>query len=184
MKEEILTLLSDENYIERSIDLIAKKINCTSSDKFIKLVKLMNELEETGVVVRNKYNHYYLPNQFGMVLGTLTINKKGFGFVAVEDQEKDIFIAPDSLKDAFNKDIVLVEINKYSEVERPEGKIIRVIKRGQTKLVGEIKKVNVIIMLMLMILNLISEFMLIMLICMVLCQVIKYWLKLRYINLY
>ena len=62
MKEEILTLLSDENYIERSIDLIAKKINCTSSDKFIKLVKLMNELEETGVVVRNKYNHYYLPN--------------------------------------------------------------------------------------------------------------------------
>lgn len=47
MKEEILTLLSDENYIERSIDLIAKKINCTSSDKFIKLVKLMNELEET-----------------------------------------------------------------------------------------------------------------------------------------
>ncbi len=140
MKEEILTLLSDENYIERSIDLIAKKINCTSSDKFIKLVKLMNELEETGVVVRNKYNHYYLPNQFGMVLGTLTINKKGFGFVAVEDQEKDIFIAPDSLKDAFNKDIVLVEINKYSEVERPEGKIIRVIKRGQTKLVGEIKK--------------------------------------------
>ena len=69
-----------------------------------------------------------MPNQFGMVLGTLTINKKGFGFVAVEDQEKDIFIAPDSLKDAFNKDIVLVEINKYSEVERPEGKIIRVIK--------------------------------------------------------
>ena len=42
MKEEILTLLSDENYIERSIDLLAKKINCTSIDKFIKLVKLIN----------------------------------------------------------------------------------------------------------------------------------------------
>lgn len=100
----------------------------------------MNELEETGQVVRNKYNHYYLPNQFGMVLGTLTINKKGFGFVVVEDQEKDVFIAPDSLKDAFNKDLVLVEINQHSDVERPEGKVIRVIKRGQTKLVGEIKK--------------------------------------------
>lgn len=140
MEDVILTLLSDDNYMERSIDLLAKKLNCLSSEKFIKLVKLMNELEETGKVVRNKYNHYYLPNQFGMVLGTLIINKKGFGFVAVENQEKDVFIAPDALKDAFNKDTVLVEINKHSDLERLEGKVIRVIKRGQTRLVGEIKK--------------------------------------------
>lgn len=140
MEDEILTLLSDDNYMERSIDLLAKKLDCISSEKFIKLVKLMNELEEAGKVVRNKYNHYYLPNQFGMVLGILTINKKGFGFVAVEDQEKDVFIAPDALKDAFNKDTVLIEIDKHSDLERPEGRVIRVIKRGQTRLVGEIKR--------------------------------------------
>lgn len=140
MENEILTLLRDDDYMERSIDLLAKKLNCMSSEKFIKLVKLMNELEEAGKVVRNKYNHYYLPNQFGMVLGTLSINKKGYGFVAVEDQEKDIFIAPDALKDAFNKDLVLVEIDKRSDLERPEGKVIRVVKRGQTRLVGEVKK--------------------------------------------
>lgn len=140
MKNEILKLLSDENYMERSIDLIAKRMDCLSSEKFIKIVKLMNELEESGAVVRNKYDHYYLPNQFGLVLGTLTINKKGFGFVIVEDQEKDVFIAPDALKDAFNKDTVLVQIDKRSESERPEGRVIRVIKRGQTKLVGELKK--------------------------------------------
>ena len=140
MEDEILTLLSDDNYMERSIDLLAKKLDCISSEKFIKLVKLMNELEEAGKVVRNKYNHYYLPNQFGMVLGILTINKKGFGFVAVEDQEKDVFIAPDALKDAFNKDTVLIEIDKHSDLEKPEGRVIRVIKRGQTRLVGEIKR--------------------------------------------
>lgn len=140
MKEKILELLSDENYLERSIDLIAAKLNCNKSDKFVNLVKLMNELEDEGKVVRNKYNHYYLPNQFGMILGTLTINKRGFGFVVVEDQEKDIFISPDDLKDAFNKDTVLVELKKHSDEERPEGRVIRVIKRGQTRLVGEIKK--------------------------------------------
>lgn len=140
MEDEILSLLSDDNFLERSIDLLAKKLECTSSEKFIQLVKLMNNLEESGKIVRNKYNHYYLPNQFGMVLGTLTINKKGFGFVAVDGQEKDIFISPDNLKDAFNKDVVLVEINPIGDPEKPEGKILRVIKRGQTKLVGEIKK--------------------------------------------
>lgn len=159
MEDEILSLLSDDNFLERSIDLLAKKLECTSSEKFIQLVKLMNNLEESGKIVRNKYNHYYLPNQFGMVLGTLTINKKGFGFVAVDGQEKDVFISPDNLKDAFNKDIVLVEINPIGDPEKPEGKILRVIKRGQTKLVGEIKKANENIMLKLMILSLINLFM-------------------------
>ena len=128
MEDEILSLLSDDNFLERSIDLLAKKLECTSSEKFIQLVKLMNDLEESGKIVRNKYNHYYLPNQFGMVLGT------------VDGQEKDIFISPGNLKDAFNKDVVLVEINPIGDPEKPEGKILRVIKRGQTKLVGEIKK--------------------------------------------
>ena len=74
MKDEILTLLSDDDYMDRSIDLLAKRLDCFSSENFVKLVKIMNELEEAGKVIRNKYNHYYLPNQFGMVLGTLTIN--------------------------------------------------------------------------------------------------------------
>lgn len=140
MEEKILTLLSDENFLERSIDLLAKKLDCTSSDKFISLIKLMNMLEDEGKVVRNKYDHYYLPNQHGMVLGILTINKKGYGFVKVEGQEKDVFIPADYLKDAFDKDFVLVEIDEFCDLEKPEGKIIKVIKRGQTKLVGEVKK--------------------------------------------
>ena len=61
MEDEILSLLSDDNFLERSIDLLAKKLECTSSEKFIQLVKLMNNLEESGKIVRNKYNHYYLP---------------------------------------------------------------------------------------------------------------------------
>ena len=48
MEDEILSLLSDDNFLERSIDLLAKKLECTSSEKFIQLVKLMNKLEESG----------------------------------------------------------------------------------------------------------------------------------------
>ena len=40
MEDEILSLLSDDNFLERSIDLLAKKLECTSSEKFIQLVKL------------------------------------------------------------------------------------------------------------------------------------------------
>lgn len=140
MKEEILALLKDNSYLERSIDLIAAKLNYQSSEQFVKLVKTLNELEDGGLVVRNKYNHYYLPNQFGMVLGTLTLNKQGYGFVTVENQEKDIFIPQSGLKDAFNKDTVLVEITKSGDDKKPEGTIVKVVSRGQTRFVGEVKK--------------------------------------------
>ena len=140
MKEEILALLKDNSYLERSIDLIAAKLNYQSSEQFVKLVKTLNELEDEGLVVRNKYNHYYLPNQFGMVLGTLTLNKQGYGFVTVENQEKDIFIPQSGLKDAFNKDTVLVEITKSGDDKKPEGTIVKVVSRGQTRFVGEVKK--------------------------------------------
>lgn len=140
MKEEILALLKDNSYLERSIDLIAAKLNYQSSEQFVKLVKTLNELEDEGLVVRNKYNHYYLPNQFGMVLGTLTLNKQGYGFVNVENQEKDIFIPQSGLKDAFNKDTVLVEITKSGDDKKPEGTIVKVVSRGQTRFVGEVKK--------------------------------------------
>ena len=140
MKEEILALLKDNSYLERSIDLIAAKLNYQSSEQFVKLVKTLNELEDEGCVVRNKYNHYYLPNQFGMVLGTLTLNKQGYGFVTVENQEKDIFIPQSGLKDAFNKDTVLVEITKSGDDKKPEGTIVKVVSRGQTRFVGEVKK--------------------------------------------
>ena len=62
MKDEILTLLSDDDYMDRSIDLLAKRLDCFSSENFVKLVKIMNELEEAGKVIRNKYNHYYCNN--------------------------------------------------------------------------------------------------------------------------
>ena len=140
MREEILELLKDPVYLERSIDMIAAKLDCQKSEQFVKLVKIMNELEDEGLVVRNKYNHYYLPNQFGMELGVLSLNKHGYGFVKVEGQEKDIFIPGSGMKDAFNKDTVLIEIDQNSNPERPEGTIVKVITRGQTRFVGEVKK--------------------------------------------
>ncbi len=65
------------------------------------------------------------------------INKeRGFGFVQIEGQEKDIFIGPRNKKGAMNNDIVQVKVFKTSKGESPEGRIIKIVKRCTNEVVG------------------------------------------------
>lgn len=140
MKEKILELLNKEDMNNRDVDSIAKDLGITKGNDFVGLVRILNELEESGLIVRSKRNHYFLPNQNNMFVGTLSINKKGFGFVSIEGEDDDVFISPNDLKDAFNKDTVLIEISTTQDGNHRNVHVLRVIKRGQTRVVGVVSK--------------------------------------------
>ena len=76
-----------------------------------------------------------------IIIGVFQRNEKGYGFVVPENQSKenDVFIEPRNIKGALNEDIVEVEILKETPKSR-EGKIIRIVRRGKTELVGTFTK--------------------------------------------
>ena len=59
--------------------------------------------------------------------GELTVTLKGYGFVDVIDQERDIFIAKENLNGAVDGDIVEVRYKKKKFKGRPDAEIVRVI---------------------------------------------------------
>ena len=69
--------------------------------------------------------------------GTLRVHARGFGFVAVE-MMPDVFIPPDHMKGAIDKDIVEVEVNPIVSEKGPEGKVLRIIERTRKTLVSTI----------------------------------------------
>ena len=138
MKEEILELLKDEKYTKRKINELAAFFHMVSTDEYITFIKLMNSMEDEGLIIRNKLNEYYLIDQLNFYSGTLELNKKGFAFVRV-DEDREFYIHETNMKDAYDKDIVLIE-KIPSRGAREEGRVVRVIKRGQMRYVGEIKK--------------------------------------------
>ena len=78
-----------------------------------------------------------------LVIGILNSHEKGFGFVIPENEtkEKDIFIPAKHINGALNEDVVEVEILNESENGRTrEGKIVRIVRRGKTTLVGTFQK--------------------------------------------
>ncbi len=75
------------------------------------------------------------------LVGVLSVNQKGFGFVATADGGADIYIAPDDLRGAMNGDKVKVRlVGNYRG--RREGYIVEVLERATEIFVGTLNKVG------------------------------------------
>ena len=138
MKEEIIELLKNEDYKARTINELSQYFHMTSTEDYISFIKMMNALEDEGVVIRDSKNNYYLIEQLEYFKGVIELNKKGFAFVKV-DEDREFYIHGSKLKDAYNKDTVLIE-KIPSRGLKEEGRVVRVLERGQTRYVGEVKK--------------------------------------------
>ncbi len=73
-------------------------------------------------------------------IGKFIANAKGFGFVEVEELETDIFIGESDVKGAMHGDTVEVCIRTYRGGKRPEGKILKILERGITEVVGTFQR--------------------------------------------
>ena len=135
MKERILNLLKNIHEAKELIE-INDLLGLTTTAEYKELQDVMNELVEEYVVFLTKKGKYILlKNCPGLKVGKLSVNKKGFGFLLLE-QEDDIYIDAKNMNNAIHDDVVLVET--FLSGVRKEAKVIRIIKRDIHNLVGEV----------------------------------------------
>jgi ribonuclease R len=100
----------------------------------------LRALVNDGALVEIKGNRYGLPDRMDLVVGKLDGHPSGFGFVAperaVEGLTRDIYVAEHNLKEAMHGDRVVVRIERYREDGRAEGKVVQVLERAATTVVG------------------------------------------------
>lgn len=136
MKEQIINLLNDIHEAKSLIE-INDLLNLKTVEEYQELAKNIAELEKDYTIFKTKKEKYLLmKNCPGLKIGKIAINKKGFGFLILE-REEDIYIAKENLKDAINNDIVLIEI--LNKGLKPEGRVIKIIKRELENIVGEVQ---------------------------------------------
>ena len=68
--------------------------------------------------------------------GQISITAKGFGFVMVDELEEDIFVEEFHIKQALHKDIVKIQILSVEYNGRLKGRVLAVVRRGVTDVVG------------------------------------------------
>ena len=95
----------------------------------------MEKYMENNIENNNKYN-IDLSSRPDLMIGTFRSNKKGFGFVTVEGIDGDFFISEDDMKDAFDKDIVLIRVLKRQSGKNREAVIEKILERGMDEVIG------------------------------------------------
>ena len=136
MEQEILKLLKQKKNTSLTSIEINDYLGFNSTSEYSELEKVLNKLCEEGKIYYSEKKKRYTPiENTNFKTGKIIINPKGYGFVILNEDfnEEDIYINKANLMDARNNDIVIVElIGKNTR----EGKVVRILKRDDTTLVG------------------------------------------------
>ena len=99
----------------------------------------LKALVADGALILTRGNRFGLPDKMDLIVGRLTTNPGGFGFVvpehAIEGDRRDIYIAAANLTEAMHGDRVVARIERHTD-KGPEGRIIRILERSQGTIVG------------------------------------------------
>ncbi len=135
-KKKILGIVQDAHYKPMKIKELIMMMHVPTDDRPL-FEQMIGELISEGKLIRNKRGKFIEPKQLNFLTGNFVGHQKGFGFVVVEGEEKDIFIPASGVNGALHKDTVMCRITRpVSGDKRAEGEIIKIIARGPQCIVG------------------------------------------------
>lgn len=132
MEEKILEFIKNSNTVY-NIKFLYKEFG---SKELVR--SILEKLENNGDIVITVNGKILDFAKSGLKKGKFIANKKGYGFVEFDKEQEDLYIPKESVSNAIDGDIVVVELAKVNKGEKKYGRIFKVIKRNKDYLVGEI----------------------------------------------
>lgn len=137
MRDDILNILKNS---DKALDLyeLHDMLHINTVEGAKELTDELRKLTDEVVVYHSNKDKYMMLEKSHLRKGVMRTNKKGFGFVEVENMDDDIYVAQENMNGAIHDDIVLVEITSKMNLDRLEGRILKVVKRQVQRYIGEI----------------------------------------------
>ena len=135
MRDNILNVLSN---VDKALDIFELQdlLEVKTVEETSMLSDELRKLEEEVLVYHTNKDKYMLLEKSHLRKGIMRANKKGFGFVEIENMEDDVYISHDNMNGAIHDDVVLVEITSKMNIDRMEGRILKIIERRVQRFIG------------------------------------------------
>ncbi|MFD1483944.1 ribonuclease R [Lacticaseibacillus baoqingensis] len=140
MRNELLAAFRRNPQIAFSTASLNRALKLTGAEDFKVLVQALTGLENDDLIHATGESLYQLGAKPQALEGVFHGNEKGFGFVAVEDQENDYFIAPPATHFALDGDTVEIQVTRQArpgDSRGSEAQVVKIIERKLSRLVGE-----------------------------------------------
>lgn len=137
-KKIIYDFICDDFYVPMKLKEIAMILQVPREERG-ELKEVLDSLIGEGKI-RSTQKGKYVKGEAGRLAGVYQAHPKGFGFVAVEGETEDIFIGEGERCGALQGDTVAVVLLRTPEGRRREGKVVEILSRGTTHVVGLYEK--------------------------------------------
>lgn len=133
-KKVVHDLICDDLYTPMKFKELAVLLQVAKEDRDA-LRMILEELEEEGKIYLSKRGKY-CKGEAKKLTGRYRANQRGFGFVVVEDDPDDTFIAEENAGGALDGDVVEFTIIRSPQGRSKEGKITKVLEHELKTVVG------------------------------------------------
>ena len=139
-KQKLFALFLDGTLAGKTTTDILKILQIPFREKS-RVVALLDELCDEGLLYQNDGGRYGTIEQLGLIKGRISGHERGFAFLIPDDKnqyESDFFIPHRNLHGALHGDIVLIE--RVFDRSDDEGQVVKILERGYTKIVGTFRR--------------------------------------------
>src|SRR4051812_30780885 len=137
-RDSILALMRDRVHHPAAVRELLQLLKVPREER-ASFKRQINALVASGDLIQLRGHRVGLPEKMDLYVGRLQTHSGGYGFVLPErplDSGGDIYISGPLLNDAMNGDRVVARIERIKEGGRVEGRIIRILERANTWIVG------------------------------------------------
>ncbi len=134
-RESILHFLRTKSSKPLSVREISRSLNIYKTE-LRTLKRILRSLTSAGDIFRTKSGCYGPAEKMNLVTGSFEAHRDGYGFVIPDKTGvKDVFVPPGRTMGAMSGDRVVARIERPAKME---GSIIKILERGQKKIIGEL----------------------------------------------
>src|SRR5499427_9631154 len=142
--QAILKHIAHQPHYSAGYKQLVREMRLRGADRHL-LEARLQALVKSGRLVETGRDRYTLAEHAAarqnLIAGRLSMHRDGYGFVTPNPEQRstiegDVFIPPPAIGSAMNGDQVLVELTRRRDDGRAEGRILRVLTRGNPSVVG------------------------------------------------
>jgi len=135
-RELILEVIHEEGAMMH--EEIIERLNLRSEEQLEALRRRLNAMVRDGQLIRNRRDGYVPVNEEDLISGRVIAHPDGFGFLAPDEGDKDIFLHGRQMRTLLHGDRCVVQVSGVDRRGRLEGAVINVTERANDRVVGRL----------------------------------------------
>ncbi|PKM22779.1 MAG: ribonuclease R [Gammaproteobacteria bacterium HGW-Gammaproteobacteria-14] len=134
---ELILQVLDEQSSPLSMEELLVLLSVSGEESEIAFERRLRAMIRDGQLVRNRAGRFGPVQRMNLIAGRVQGHRDGFGFLVTDEKgAEDLFLSPRQMQNVLDGDRVLVSSEGRNRFGKREARIVEIVERGTTDLVG------------------------------------------------